>query len=155
MDTVFVNVFNMSITAGYVVIAVVLLRFLLQKAPKRYLSLLWGLVAFRLLCPFSFESVLSLIPSATTVTPDIFLRERAADSKWNRHCESGGESGYGRFAARCTGSKCESGPNLDVARFYCVVCRNRGVFGLRADFLFAAEEETGRSSSDAGQYLPE
>ena len=72
MEALFVNVLNMSITAGYVVIAVVLLRLLLRKAPKRYLCLLWGLVAFRLLCPFSVESVLSLIPSATTVTPDIF-----------------------------------------------------------------------------------
>ncbi len=71
MEAVFLKILNMSITAGWLVLAVVLLRLLLKKAPKALHCALWVLVAVRLLCPFSFESVLSLIPSAETVPTDI------------------------------------------------------------------------------------
>lgn len=71
MEAVFLRILNMSITAGWLVLAVVLLRLLLKKAPKVLHCVLWILVAVRLLCPFSFESLLSLIPSAETVPPDI------------------------------------------------------------------------------------
>ena len=67
MAAVFLKVLNMSIAAGWLVLAVVLLRLLLKKAPKWTHVLLWGLVAVRLLLPFSIESALSLIPSADTI----------------------------------------------------------------------------------------
>ena len=73
MTNVFLKVLNMSISAGYVVLAVLLLRLVLKKAPKWIAVALWGIVAVRLICPFSFESVLSLIPSAEVVSPDILL----------------------------------------------------------------------------------
>jgi len=73
MTNVFLKVLNMSISAGYVVLAVLLLRLVLKKAPKWIAVTLWGIVAVRLICPFSFESVLSLIPSAEVVSPDIML----------------------------------------------------------------------------------
>ena len=73
MTNVFLKVLNMSISAGYVVLAVLLLRLVLKKAPKWIAVALWGIVAVRLICPFSFESVLSLIPSAEVVSPDIML----------------------------------------------------------------------------------
>ena len=63
VDT-FVKILNMSITASWLILAVVLLRFILKKAPKWIAVLLWGIVALRLVVPFSFESALSLIPSA-------------------------------------------------------------------------------------------
>ena len=63
----------MSISASYIVLAVLLLRLLLKKAPKWITVVLWGIVAVRLVCPFSIESVLSLIPSAETVSPDIMM----------------------------------------------------------------------------------
>ena len=63
----------MSISASYIVLAVLLLRILLKKAPRWITVALWGIVAVRLICPFSLESVLSLIPSAETVSPDIML----------------------------------------------------------------------------------
>ncbi len=60
MEAVFLKILNMSITASYVIIAVVLIRLLLRKAPKKYLYLLWIVVGFRLCCPVSFQSVFSL-----------------------------------------------------------------------------------------------
>ena len=56
MENVFLHLFNMSITAGWLVLAVVVLRMLLKKAPKWLTCLLWVLVAVRLVCPFSIES---------------------------------------------------------------------------------------------------
>lgn len=70
MTTIFMNflkLINMSITAGWIVIAVMLLRLLLKKMPKQFTCMLWGFVGFRLVFPFSIESVFSLIPSAETI----------------------------------------------------------------------------------------
>ena len=67
MGNVFIKLLNMSISASYLVMAVVILRMLLKKAPKWVNLMLWGLVAFRLVVPFNFKSVLSLIPSTQTV----------------------------------------------------------------------------------------
>ena len=71
MDAVFLKLLNMSITASWLALAVMALRFLLKKAPKSLTVLMWALVAVRLVCPFSFESVLSLIPSTEPVPPSI------------------------------------------------------------------------------------
>lgn len=71
MQNIFISLLNTSITAGYLVIAVMLLRPLLKKAPKYIRCILWGLVGLRLILPFSFESVLSLIPSAQPIPPEI------------------------------------------------------------------------------------
>ena len=73
ISEVFLKILNMSISASWLVLAVVLLRLILKKAPKWISVLLWGFVAIRLICPFSIESVLSLIPSAETVSPDIMM----------------------------------------------------------------------------------
>ncbi len=73
MSAVFLKIVNMSISAGWIVLAVLVLRFLLKKAPKWIRVLLWGIVAVRLICPFTIESVLSLIPSAETVSPEIMM----------------------------------------------------------------------------------
>ena len=73
MSELFLKIINMSISASYIVLAVLLLRLLLKKAPKWITVVLWGIVAIRLVCPFSIESVLSLIPSAETVSPDIMM----------------------------------------------------------------------------------
>lgn len=68
MAGAFIKLLNMSIAAGWLVLAVILLRLVLKKAPKWVNPLLWGVVALRLVMPFSVESVLSLIPSAQTVS---------------------------------------------------------------------------------------
>lgn len=80
MTEFFLNVVNMSISASWLVCAVLLLRLLLKKAPKWINVLLWGIVAIRLICPFSFESVLSLIPSSQTINPEIALNSPVIDS---------------------------------------------------------------------------
>ncbi len=66
MTDVFLKTLNMSIAASWLILVVALLRVLLKKAPKWIAVLLWGVVALRLVLPFSFESALSLIPSART-----------------------------------------------------------------------------------------
>ena len=66
MNELFLKIINMSISASWLVLVVLILRFVLKKAPKWVNILLWGIVAIRLICPFSFESALSLIPSAET-----------------------------------------------------------------------------------------
>ncbi len=71
MSQVFLKIINMSISAGYIVLAVLLLRLALKKAPKWITVALWGIVALRLVCPFTIESMLSLIPSAQTISPEV------------------------------------------------------------------------------------
>ena len=66
MSELFLKIINMSISASWLIFAVLILRLVLKKAPKWVNVLLWGIVAIRLICPFSFESALSLIPSAET-----------------------------------------------------------------------------------------
>lgn len=73
MSSFFLKILNMSISAGWMILAVVLIRVVLKKAPKWVNVLLWGIVAVRLICPFSVESVLSLIPSAETISPGIMM----------------------------------------------------------------------------------
>lgn len=66
MGDLFLKTLNMSIAASWLILAVILLRFVLKNAPKWIVILLWGIVGLRLVIPFSFESALSLIPSAET-----------------------------------------------------------------------------------------
>lgn len=73
MTELFLKVVNMSISASWLVLAILILRFVLKKAPKWVNVLLWGIVAVRLLCPFSIESALSLVPSAETISPEIMM----------------------------------------------------------------------------------
>ena len=66
----FLTLVNRGLSAGWLVLAVIAARFLLKKAPRWAVCALWGLVALRLLCPFSPESPLSLIPDAQPVSPE-------------------------------------------------------------------------------------
>ena len=75
MDTLFLKILNMSISALWLILAVILLRLVLKKAPKWINVLLWALVAVRLLCPISFESPLSLVPNAEPIPQEIFVAE--------------------------------------------------------------------------------
>ncbi|MBR4072282.1 MAG: hypothetical protein IKK26_06990, partial [Clostridia bacterium] len=71
MTNAFLTVFNLSITASWMVVAVLLCRIIFRKAPKNLFCILWLLVGLRLALPFSIESVFSLIPSAQTIPPEI------------------------------------------------------------------------------------
>ena len=70
MTRLFLEIFNMSVAASYLLLAIVLIRIPLKKAPKWISVLLFGIAAIRLICPLNIESVLSLIPSGETVSPD-------------------------------------------------------------------------------------
>lgn len=76
MDDVFLKLVNLSISASWLILAVLVLRVVLKKAPKWVMPLLWGVVALRLVCLFSIESVLSLIPSAETIPSEIVTETR-------------------------------------------------------------------------------
>ena len=71
MSVIFLKILNISLVAGWLILAVLLLRLILKKAPKWISCLLWALVALRLLLPFSIESALSLIPSGEIISTDI------------------------------------------------------------------------------------
>ena len=73
MESLFIKLLNNSISAGWLVLAVLLARLLLKKAPKRFRCALWALVGLRLVVPVRLKSVFSLVPSAVTVSENIML----------------------------------------------------------------------------------
>ena len=78
MERVFLAVFNNGVSASFLVLAVLLLRLLLKRAPKSARCALWAVVGLRLALPFRLRSGLSLVPSARTVSPDIVYAARPA-----------------------------------------------------------------------------
>ncbi len=81
MEYIFVSLLNKSLVAGWMILAVMLFRFIFPKAPKGIRCVLWGLVGIRLVCPFTIESIVSLIPSTKVITPQItMMREPVIDS---------------------------------------------------------------------------
>ncbi len=78
MEEFFLKILNMSIAACWIILAVIAARFLLKKAPKWIVVAMWGIAGLRLVCPFSIESVLSLIPSAETVPQEILYTDEPA-----------------------------------------------------------------------------
>lgn len=82
----FSNVMNISIAASWMILAVLILRFILKKAPKWIHVALWGMVALRLLMPFSIESEFSLIPSTETISDEL-LRAEPIDGQQSAYLE--------------------------------------------------------------------
>ena len=81
MSGLFLKILNLSITASWLILAIIIIRPLMRKVPKWIVCALWAMAAFRLICPFSLESALSLIPSSETVPYDIAMKaEPAIDS---------------------------------------------------------------------------
>jgi len=75
LENIFLKIFNMSLTAVWIILAVMALRLIFKKAPKTLVCALWLLAAVRLVLPFSFESTLSLVPSG-----EVIQKSSAADS---------------------------------------------------------------------------
>lgn len=71
MESLFLNVLNNALTVSYLIVAVILVRLFLKKSPKWVSCILWAIVAIRLICPFTIQSALSLIPSAEPVKQEI------------------------------------------------------------------------------------
>lgn len=81
IQELFLKLLNMSIAAGWMILALIILRLFFRKVPRTTWCVLWGLVALRLVCPVSIESIFSLIPSAETIPEEILLaREPAIQS---------------------------------------------------------------------------
>lgn len=78
MTAFFLKLLNMSIAASWLVLAVIVLRLFLKKSPSWIACLLWGVVALRLIMPFSVESPFSLIPSAEVIPMDVMASETPA-----------------------------------------------------------------------------
>jgi len=72
---VFIPIVNTSISASWLILAIIVIRLVFKKMPKAWTCVLWGLVAIRLICPFSIESPLSLIPSAEVIPEEVLYME--------------------------------------------------------------------------------
>lgn len=82
MEQVWIDFCNRGIAVGWLILAIAVLRLVFQKMPGRLRLTLWGLAAFRLVCPFSVKSAFSLVPSAQTVPENIDrMRTPAIDSQ--------------------------------------------------------------------------
>ena len=81
MSITFLDLFNASISASWLVLVVIGLRFLLKKAPKAIHCALWALVAIRLLCPVTIESPVSLMPSSETVSREYLMEQSVHSSQ--------------------------------------------------------------------------
>ncbi len=77
MENFFIDLLNISITASYIIIAVILFRAVFRKVPRKFICALWAIAGIRLIMPFSFESIFSLIPSTETIPPNIITRHDA------------------------------------------------------------------------------
>lgn len=105
MSMLFLKILNMSLNASWLILAVIIVRVFLKKSPKWVSCLLWGLVAFRLICPFTIHSMLSLLPSDEVVPSNIMMQQnpqiysgvRLFDNTVNPIVESAftPEAGYG------------------------------------------------------------
>lgn len=70
MADVFYKILQMSISASWLILAIVVLRIFLKKVPRKIICFLWALVAIRLVCPFAIESRFSLIPDTQGIFAD-------------------------------------------------------------------------------------
>lgn len=92
MNEAFLTVLNMSLSAGILVAAVLVLRILLKRVPKFITLVLWAFVAVRLICPFSLESAVSLVPDALTVPMEIVHSSSASSAADGSSPFAGGSS---------------------------------------------------------------
>ena len=69
LDSIFKTILDMTLSSSFLIVAVLIARIILRKSPKIFRKILWGLVALKLIVPFSFESVLSLVPHKSEYMP--------------------------------------------------------------------------------------
>ncbi|QHI71631.1 M56 family metallopeptidase [Aminipila terrae] len=77
MNELFFSVLHMSMTASYVILFIMILRLPLKRVPKNISYALWSIAAFRLLCPFSFKSIISFIPSGADKIPQYIIQSQS------------------------------------------------------------------------------
>ena len=127
MSGIFLKLLNLSISASWLVLVVLALRLVLKRAPKWVNVLLWGMVALRLMLPFSIESALSLIPSAETVSPEVVQFDPAPTitSGVDDHRQRGEPFAERELCRRAVGKR-QPALCVDVSRGLGVASRSRG-----------------------------
>lgn len=80
MSALFLKIVNLSITASWLILVIILIRPIMKKVPKWIQCALWVLVAVRLVCPFSIESMFSLIPSSEPIPQNIEIESLPAQA---------------------------------------------------------------------------
>lgn len=153
MSELFLKIVNMSISASWVVIAVLTLRFCLKEAPKWVNVLLWGIVAARMVFPFSIESVLSLIPSAETISPTVMMEQTPSVQTGVPAPQSCYQPSNQQLVHARTGRKCKSAANMDSGFNGDMAFRNSSPFPLLCCELLAFASQGLRSGNPAGQHL--
>lgn len=103
MEQIFLQIAKMSLTAGYVILILLMARLLLKKVPKVFSYGLWSVVLFRLVCPFSFESVISLLPQKRLAESRLFEGIITASPKIPVTFEPDGAGGAGLNAPAAAG----------------------------------------------------
>ena len=83
LQILFLKILNMSLTSALIILLVLIVRILFQKVPKKYIYLFWSVALFRLLCPFSLESIWSMIPSAEILPTELLTSTNRYD--WSIH----------------------------------------------------------------------
>lgn len=69
LDSIFKTILDMTLSSSFLIVAVLIARVILRKSAKVFRKILWGLVALKLIIPFSFESAFSLVPHKTEYMP--------------------------------------------------------------------------------------
>jgi beta-lactamase regulating signal transducer with metallopeptidase domain len=80
MGTLFIKVIEISVAASFLMLAVILLRIPLKKAPKWFMGVLWAIVALRLIFPFQFETSIGFIPNIGDRLETFFYGNNESDS---------------------------------------------------------------------------
>ena len=77
MDGIFIGILNMSIASCIVIAAVIMIRLIFRRAPKAFFCILWAFVGLRLICPFTLQSILCLIPDSQPFIEEVFSQENS------------------------------------------------------------------------------
>lgn len=118
MTDIFVDFLNAGISASYIIIAVILIRLVFKKIPRKFICVLWAIVGIRLVIPFSIESVFSLIPSAKTIPSNITVAETPAISSGISAVNDAVNPVIGKFFSPEVG---ESANPLQIAAFVAAI----------------------------------
>lgn len=116
MEDLFLKLVNMSVTASWLVLAVIAVRLLFKKTPKWILCLLWGLVAFRLVCPVSIESRLSLIPDTEPVSQTVVYTAEPGKQAGGEILDSEGNTVVERHPPAARGEVLDADGNVVVEK---------------------------------------
>ena len=137
MSALFLTILHMSVCASWLVLAVLLLRLCLRRAPKWFNVLLWGIVAVRLVFPFSVESPLSLLPRSEAIRPAITTVQTQP-----------AQISRSRRRLCCPGAELAFDPRLGLARRSC------GTAPVYHGQHAAAAAQGTRGGPPAGKHLP-